>query len=42
VRPITVRLRPEQELWLDALRETAAETYLWTPTDWPTIEEVLA
>jgi hypothetical protein len=36
------RLQPDQAVWLEALRETAAETYLWTPTDWPEIEEVLA
>jgi hypothetical protein len=36
------RLQPDQRVWLEALRETAAETYLWTPDDWPMIEEVLA
>jgi hypothetical protein len=36
------RLRPDQELWLEALRKTCAEVYLWTPNDWDTIEEVLA
>ena len=32
---------PEQKAWLDALR-LVAETYLWTPKDWKTIEEILA
>ena len=33
------RLRPDQALWLDALRAGARQTYrevhLWTPRDWP-------
>jgi hypothetical protein len=28
------KLRPEQVVWLDALRLPAAEPY-WTPVDWP-------
>lgn len=33
----------DQELWLDALRGTAAETYVWWPKDWDndTIEGIL-
>lgn len=31
--------RPEQDIWLDALRETGAEVYLWYPKD---TEEILA
>jgi hypothetical protein len=36
------RLRPDQELWLEALRKIAAEVYCWRPTDWSEIEDVLA
>lgn len=36
------RLRPAQRECLDAFRETAAEVFLWTPSDWPEIERVLA
>lgn len=32
---------PDQLLWLAAFDVTAAEVYLWTPTDWPEIERVL-
>jgi hypothetical protein len=32
----------EQELWLLALGACSAETYVWRPDDWPTIEEVLS
>ena len=28
------RVRPEQVLWLDALRDSTAEAYLWRPSDW--------
>lgn len=34
--------RPEQLAWLDAFRDCGAEVYLWTPADWPAIEETLA
>lgn len=32
---------PEQEHWLDLLRQTQAEVYLWRPEDWDTILEVM-
>lgn len=35
------RLGDEQVVWLDALRETPAEVYLWRPPDWPEIRRVL-
>ena len=28
------KLTPEQENWLEKLRETGAETYVWRPSDW--------
>ena len=37
VRGITA----EQFLWLEALQKTEAEVYLWRPSDWPEIEEIL-
>lgn len=30
-----------QQTWLTALGQTGAEVYLWKPSDWDTIEEVL-
>ena len=35
------KLTADQERWLAALREAGAETYLWTPDDWPEIIHVL-
>ena len=35
------RLSPEQEIWLDALRETPAEVYVWTPDSWDELAQVL-
>lgn len=35
------RVRPEQSEWLAAFVTAGAETYLWRPSDWPEIEEVL-
>ena len=35
------KVRPEQRFWLEMLRKTCAETYLWRPSDWDEIEEVL-
>jgi hypothetical protein len=35
------RLRPDQAVWLEALRETPAEVYCWRPADWRHIERVL-
>lgn len=37
----TGQLTAEQEAWRDALRATHGECYLWRPSDWPQIEEVL-
>ena len=37
------RVRPEQELWLEALREAGAEAYVWRESDWTAgvVEDVL-
>ena len=35
------RVSPEQQEWLDALRKTKNEVYLWKPKDWPEIQGVL-
>ena len=33
---------PEQMVWLDELcRVPGVESHVWTPDDWPTIEQVL-
>lgn len=32
---------PAQRAWLDAWRGTSAEVYVWRPTDWDEIMEVL-
>jgi len=34
-------LRPDQEVWVEALRRTGNEVYVWNPGDWKDIEEVL-
>jgi hypothetical protein len=34
-------LRPAQVLWLEALRQTAAEVYVWRPAQWDEIERCL-
>lgn len=31
----------EQDEWLDRFRAAGVPAYVWTPDDWPTIEEVL-
>lgn len=36
------RLSADQEAWLTALRGAGVEAYIWRPTDWPSIERVLA
>jgi hypothetical protein len=33
--------RPEQQAWLDALDLAGVEVYVWRPTQWPEIEQVL-
>lgn len=36
------RLRPEQRQWLDALGTvTGVEVYVWRPSDWPAVQELL-
>jgi hypothetical protein len=36
------KLSADQLLWLDALRQTPFEVYVWNPADsWPEIEDVL-
>ncbi|MDQ3671099.1 MAG: VRR-NUC domain-containing protein [Actinomycetota bacterium] len=37
------RLRPEQVVWLDVLREAGQEVYVWRPADWTSgeVENVL-
>jgi hypothetical protein len=42
LKTTTGRLRPDQVLWINALRETLAEVYVWTPASWSEIEHVLA
>jgi hypothetical protein len=32
---------PEQLIWLERLRKAGQQAYLWTPEDWPQIEEVI-
>lgn len=35
------RIRPEQQQWLDSLQAVGAEAYVWRPSDWPHVQEVL-
>lgn len=36
------RVMPQQQAWLDNLRECAGvESYLWRPSDWDELEDVL-
>lgn len=35
------RLRPEQRVWIDALRAAGQDVYLWRPNQWAEIEQVL-
>lgn len=37
----TNRPTPEQSAWLAAFRSAGIRAYVWYPTDWPTIEDVL-
>lgn len=37
----TGRLRPEQIVWMQKLKDAGQEVYLWRPDDWPTILEIL-
>jgi len=36
------RLTESQRIWLEALGATDAESYIWRPSDWERVEEVLA
>ena len=36
------RLTPEQEAWLEALRECGLPVRVWTPKDWDEITETLS
>lgn len=38
----TGRLRPDQVTWLDRLRDTGAEVYVWRPKDLEDISIILA
>lgn len=42
-KSVTGRIEPEQALWLDALRRSEVEVYIWLPAHWRSgeIEEVL-
>jgi len=35
------KVTPQQQGWLDALKETKAEVYLWRPADFDNILEIL-
>ena len=35
------RVRPEQELWLEALREAGQQAMVWRPSMWGVIEQTL-
>lgn len=35
------RPRPSQQEWIDALRASGQEVYVWTPSDWDEIMRVL-
>jgi hypothetical protein len=35
------QLRPDQQVWIELLRETPAEVYVWRPDSWDEIERVL-
>jgi len=37
----TGKISPDQMGWLNPLRETKAETYVWFPSDWDQLQEVL-
>lgn len=33
--------RPDQQAWLDAFEATGACVFVWRPSDWPSIVEIL-
>jgi len=37
----TGRVRPDQKLWIAALRAAGVECHIWRPSDWPLIEQAL-
>ena len=37
----TGKVSQAQQEWLDALKKTKAEVYLWRPADWLTLQEIL-
>lgn len=37
----TGRIRTAQHAWLSLLKHTAAEVYVWRPSDWPLVEATL-
>jgi hypothetical protein len=37
----TGMVEPEQEVWLQRLRDAGGEVYVWKPSDWPEIERIL-
>lgn len=37
----TGRVSQAQQGWIDLLDTTEAQAYIWRPSDWPVIEEVL-
>lgn len=41
LKSATGRLRKEQAVWLAALLRAGAEAYVWRPSDWAEVEEVL-
>lgn len=36
------RVSPEQQVWLDLLASTGNRAFLWRPSDWPEIVDVLS
>jgi len=41
VKSDTGKPTPEQQEWLDALRQARMEVFLWRPKDWDTIQETI-
>lgn len=35
------RVRPDQTEWIEALHRADAECYLWRPSDWDRVREIL-
>jgi hypothetical protein len=32
---------PDQDIWLDCLKQTGAAVFIWKPSDWDSIQKVL-